>query len=46
MQSQTGIAVGGFGAAILYLWALVIFLLPFVGVLAYFFVGRKGRTVA
>jgi hypothetical protein len=25
-------------------WALVIFFLPFVGALAYFFVGRKGRT--
>ena len=25
-------------------WALVIFFLPFLGALAYFFVGRKGRA--
>jgi len=27
-------------------WALVIFFLPFIGALAYLFVGRKGRSTA
>ncbi len=27
-------------------WVLVIFFLPFVGAIVYFFVGRKGRTSA
>ena len=26
------------------IWALVIFFLPFLGALAYFFVGRKGKA--